>query len=79
MSIAREGSKWFASLQVQTSQTVPALGIAPTLGIDMGLAQFAAFSEEVHCTSGQGNMPKALQGLVAPLTALGHWRGNRFA
>ena len=70
VSITREGSKWLASIQVETSETVLALGVAPTLGIDLGLAQFAAFSEEVRCTSGDGNAPKALQHHVAPLKAL---------
>lgn len=42
---AGKGAKWFASLQVQTRETVPALGVAPTLGIDMGLAVFAAMSD----------------------------------
>ena len=55
VSITREGSKWFASLQVETRETVPALGVAPTLGIDLGLAAFAATSDGT---------------LVAPLKAL---------
>lgn len=55
VSLTREGSKWFASLQVQTHQTLPALGVAPTLGIDLGLAAFAATSDGA---------------LVAPLKAL---------
>ncbi len=74
VSITKEGSgkgaKWFASIQVETNETVPALGIEPTLGIDLGLAQFAAFSEEVLCTAGNGNAPRALQHHVAPLKAL---------
>lgn len=49
VSISREGhgssSRWFASIQVQVSETVPALGVAPTLGIDLGLAKFAALSD----------------------------------
>ncbi len=45
VSITREGLKWFASIQVEARETVPALGVAPTLGIDLGLAQFAATSE----------------------------------
>lgn len=55
VSIAREGAKWFASLQVESRETVPALGVAPTLGIDLGLAAFAATSDGA---------------LVAPLKAL---------
>ncbi len=45
VSITREGAKWFVSIQVQTIETVPALGLAPTLGIDLGLAAFAATSD----------------------------------
>ncbi len=49
VSLAREGSarheRWFASIQVERSQTVQALDVAPTLGIDLGLAAFAATSE----------------------------------
>ena len=55
VSITREGSKWFTSLQIETSETVPALGLAPTLGVDLGLAAFAATSDGA---------------LVAPLRAL---------
>ena len=44
ITVRREGSKWFASLQVEIALTVPALGTAPTLGIDMGLAAFVATS-----------------------------------
>jgi putative transposase len=55
VSITREGSKWFASLQVETREVVEALGLAPTLGIDLGLAAFAATSDGA---------------LVAPLKAL---------
>lgn len=55
VSITREGAKWFASLQVESRETVPARGVAPTLGIDLGLAAFAATSDGA---------------LVAPLKAL---------
>ena len=55
VSITKEGAKWFVSLQVETRETVPALGVAPTLGIDLGLAAFAATSDGT---------------LVAPLKAL---------
>lgn len=55
VSLTREGAKWFASLQVETRETVPALGVAPALGIDLGLAEFAATSDGA---------------LVAPLKAL---------
>jgi len=59
VSLTKEGSgkgvRWFASIQVETNETVPALGVAPTLGIDLGLEAFAATSEGA---------------LVAPLKAL---------
>ena len=55
VSITREGAKWLASIQVETRETAPALGLAPTLGIDLGLAAFAATSDGA---------------LVAPLKAL---------
>jgi putative transposase len=49
VSITREGSgrsaRWFASLQVETGETPALLSVAPTLGIDLGLAAFAATSD----------------------------------
>jgi len=49
VSLTREGAgrsaRWYASIQVQVAQTLPALGVAPTLGIDLGLTVFAALSE----------------------------------
>lgn len=45
VSLGKEGGKWFASIQVQTGETVPALRLAPTLGIDRGLALFVATSD----------------------------------
>ena len=54
VSLTREGASWFASVQVQIAETLPA-GLAPSLGIDLGLAAFAATS--------QGE-------IVAPLKAL---------
>jgi len=51
VSITHEGSgkqeRWFVALQVQTNETVPALGLAPTLGIDLGLAAFVSTSDGV--------------------------------
>lgn len=46
VSLTREGSKWFASIQVEIVETAGALGVPPTLGIDLGLAQFAAMSDD---------------------------------
>ena len=49
VSVSREGcgpgERWFASIQVETAETVAALGVAPTLGIDMGLKLFTAMSD----------------------------------
>ena len=55
VSLTCEAGKWFAALQVEAAETLPALGVAPTLGIDLGLASFAATSDGA---------------LVAPLKAL---------
>jgi len=52
---AGDGERWFACLQVERSETLQALDVAPTLGIDLGVAAFAATS--------QGE-------IVAPLAAL---------
>ena len=70
VSISREGAKWFVSLQVETQDVVRVLGVEPTLGIDLGLTKFAAFSKEVLCSSSSGNVDKAPQHHVAPLKAL---------
>ena len=45
VSVTREGKKWFASIQVESSETVAALGVPPSLGIDLGLTLFAATSD----------------------------------
>ena len=45
VSVRREGAIWFASIQVQAADTLAALGVPPSLGIDLGLAQFAATSD----------------------------------
>src|SRR6202035_1178495 len=55
VTITREGEKWFASIQAKQHETVAALGVAPTLGVDLGVVVIAATSD------GQ---------LVAPLRAL---------
>ena len=53
-SITREGAHWFCAIQVEVADVAPA-GLAPTLGIDLGLTAFAATSEGA---------------LIAPLKAL---------
>ena len=54
-SIAREGERWCCALQVQLPDVAPAADLPPTLGVDLGVAAFAATSD------GQ---------IVAPLRAL---------
>ncbi len=77
VSVTRDGARWFVSLQVEQSDIAPALDVAPTLGIDLGLTKFAAFSEEVSCTS---DGSKASQHYVEPLKALAkHQRRLRYA
>ena len=44
VTLTREGERWFASIQVEMKDVAAALGVAPTLGIDLGLAKFAAMS-----------------------------------
>jgi putative transposase len=43
VSVRREGAAWLCSLQTRGADTLAA-GLAPSLGIDLGLAQFAAMS-----------------------------------
>lgn len=45
VSLVREGAKWYASIQTEIAQTAPALGLAPSLGIDVGVTLFAATSD----------------------------------
>jgi putative transposase len=59
VSITREGDRWFASVQTSVAEIAPSPDLAPTLGIDLGIANFAAFSQRVDGRE-----------LVAPLDAL---------
>jgi putative transposase len=43
VSVTREGARWHVSIQVLIADALPA-GLAPSLGIDLGLTQFAALS-----------------------------------
>jgi putative transposase len=45
VSIRKEGARWLCSIQVESASTAPTAGLAPTLGIDMGLNVFAATSD----------------------------------
>jgi putative transposase len=44
VSLRQEGCRWFASLQVEINAPAGTLGVPPTLGVDLGLAAFAATS-----------------------------------
>ena len=44
ISIRREGSSWYASIQVEAAETIPCAGVAPSIGIDLGVANFLATS-----------------------------------
>jgi putative transposase len=46
-SVGREGGRWFVSLQVEMPDIPPRINTAPTLGIDLGLTNFAAFSDAI--------------------------------
>lgn len=45
ISIRREGASWYASIQVEVAETVPCAGVAPGIGIDLGVANFLASSD----------------------------------
>jgi len=57
ISISREGSRWFVSIQTRQAACQPAAGLLPTLGIDLGITNFAATSE--------GTLIEPLQALKA--------------
>jgi putative transposase len=44
-TVTQERGRWFVSLQVELPDVLPAAGLAPTLGIDLGVALFAATSD----------------------------------
>jgi putative transposase len=44
-SLTTERGRWFVSLQVERPDVLPSADVAPTLGIDLGVALFAAMSE----------------------------------
>ena len=43
VSLSKEGAAWFCAIQTQGADVLPA-GLSPSLGIDMGLVQFATLS-----------------------------------
>ena len=44
-SVIRAGNRWNVVIQTKRPSVLPAAGIAPTLGIDLGVANFAGLSE----------------------------------
>lgn len=44
-TVTSERGKWFVSLQVELPDVRPAAGLVPTLGIDLGVALFAATAD----------------------------------
>lgn len=44
-TVIGERGRWFVSLQVELPDVLPAAGLVPTLGIDLGVALFAAASD----------------------------------
>lgn len=44
-SVTAERGKWFVSLQVELPDVLPSADVKPTLGIDLGVALFAAMSD----------------------------------
>lgn len=44
-TVTQERGKWFVSLQVELPDVLPVAGLAPTLGVDLGVTLFAATSD----------------------------------
>lgn len=44
-SVTHEGDRWYVAVQTQPAGVLPAAGLAPTLGIDVGIANFAGLSD----------------------------------
>lgn len=44
-TVTRQGNRWFVSIQTRSTTVLPAAGVEPTLGVDLGIAAFAATSE----------------------------------
>lgn len=45
VSVTREGTRWFASIQTEQAAVLPAALVRPTLGIDLGVTVFAGLSD----------------------------------
>ncbi|MDN8616500.1 RNA-guided endonuclease InsQ/TnpB family protein [Variovorax ginsengisoli] len=44
-SVTREGGRWYVAIQTAQAAVVAAAGLAPTLGVDLGVANFAGLSD----------------------------------
>ncbi|MBT2326272.1 transposase [Variovorax paradoxus] len=44
-TVTRQGNRWFVSIQTRSPAVMPAAGLEPTLGVDLGVTVFAATSE----------------------------------
>jgi putative transposase len=44
-SVTREGERWYVAIQTLQPAVLPAAGVVPTLGIDLGVANFAGMSD----------------------------------
>lgn len=47
VSIRRDGASWYCAIQVEVADVAPALDVAPSIGIDLGVANFLATSAGV--------------------------------
>ena len=45
VSVTREGGRWYVAIQTLQPVVLPAADVAPTLGIDLGVANFAGLSD----------------------------------
>lgn len=64
VTITRTGERWYASIQTEFPDVVPSSDLVPTLGIDLGLAQFA--------TGSDGHAEPALKALTRQRRRLAH-------
>lgn len=44
-SVTREGDRWYVAIQTRCAFVMSAAGVAPTLGVDLGVATFAGLSD----------------------------------
>ncbi|VTU44945.1 putative transposase (plasmid) [Variovorax sp. RA8] len=61
-SVSREGERWYVAIQTLRPGVLPAGGLVPTLGVDLGVANFAGLSD--------GRLIEPLAALTAKLRRL---------